>query len=272
MWQGIQKAAPKVKAAFVDLWDNKLPTLAKDAANGLISTINDVFGVNIPKIENIKFPTWEEIEKGFATWWSATKTNIQNATKWVLNLFDMPTETVEAISATVGEWWKGLVDVVVAACSWVLGLPTPPSVQGTIDKIKKWWNNITKNLNLTVLFGIEAQGNGAGIHASSSGNEHSGGVGLGFATGLRYVPFDEFPARLHEGEAVLTKLEATAWRRGESGGVQLDYDRLGRSVAAAMIPAMAGMSVQMDKQTVGRMVAPTVNREIAKDAQKRRYG
>jgi ATP-dependent helicase/nuclease subunit A len=75
-----------------------------------------------------------------------------------------------------------------------------------------------------------------------------------------------------EGEAVLTKLEATAWRRGESGGVQLDYDRLGRSVAAAMIPAMAGMSVQMDKQTVGRMVAPTVNREIAKDAQKRRYG
>lgn len=35
---------------------------------------------------------------------------------------------------------------------------------------------------------------------------------LGFATGLDYVPYDEFPARLHEGEAVLTKQEARSWR------------------------------------------------------------
>lgn len=41
---------------------------------------------------------------------------------------------------------------------------------------------------------------------------------LGHATGLDYVPYDEYMARLHEGEAVLTKEEAKRWRRGEMDG------------------------------------------------------
>lgn len=35
------------------------------------------------------------------------------------------------------------------------------------------------------------------------------------ATGLDYVPYNEYIARLHEGEAVLTKEQAERWRRGE---------------------------------------------------------
>lgn len=38
----------------------------------------------------------------------------------------------------------------------------------------------------------------------------------GYAKGLQYVPRDNFPARLHEGEAVLTKDQATKWRSGAS--------------------------------------------------------
>lgn len=38
----------------------------------------------------------------------------------------------------------------------------------------------------------------------------------GFATGLNYVPYDNFPALLHKGEAVLTAEEATTWRAGKS--------------------------------------------------------
>lgn len=41
----------------------------------------------------------------------------------------------------------------------------------------------------------------------------------GFATGLSYVPYDNFVARLHEGEMVLTKAQANALRGGSSGGV-----------------------------------------------------
>ena len=43
-----------------------------------------------------------------------------------------------------------------------------------------------------------------------------GGYGDGRAIGLDYVPYDNYAARLHEGEAVLTKAEAAQWRRGKS--------------------------------------------------------
>lgn len=39
-----------------------------------------------------------------------------------------------------------------------------------------------------------------------------------YASGLDYVPYNNFPALLHEGEAVLTASEAKAWRKGEGGG------------------------------------------------------
>ena len=38
------------------------------------------------------------------------------------------------------------------------------------------------------------------------------------ASGLDYVPYNNFPAMLHEGEAVLTASEADAWRKGNGGG------------------------------------------------------
>ena len=40
----------------------------------------------------------------------------------------------------------------------------------------------------------------------------------GFATGLNYVPYDDFVARLHEGEMVLTRAQANAYRNGQTGG------------------------------------------------------
>jgi hypothetical protein len=40
----------------------------------------------------------------------------------------------------------------------------------------------------------------------------SSGFGFSLASGLSYVPYDNFPARLHEGERVLTKSENKAGR------------------------------------------------------------
>ena len=43
-----------------------------------------------------------------------------------------------------------------------------------------------------------------------------------YATGLDYVPYDEFPAILHKGEAVLTASEAAAWRAGKKEGASVN--------------------------------------------------
>lgn len=45
----------------------------------------------------------------------------------------------------------------------------------------------------------------------------------GFATGLNYVPYDNFVARLHEGETVLNRKEATAYRAQKNGGSVLPH-------------------------------------------------
>ena len=42
----------------------------------------------------------------------------------------------------------------------------------------------------------------------------------GYAVGLPYVPYDDFPALLHEGERVLTRSEAAAYDAG-GGGIQI---------------------------------------------------
>lgn len=87
----------------------------------------------------------------------------------------------------------------------------------------------------------------------------------GFATGLSYVPYDNFPARLHEGEAVLTRLEAEQWRSGEATQPAVDPAML----TSSLVSALAGVTVQLDGQRVGQLVAPTVNREIAREAGRR---
>ncbi len=83
----------------------------------------------------------------------------------------------------------------------------------------------------------------------------------GYATGIDYVPYNNFPARLHEGEAVLTALEAARWRGGQAAPA-VDA----QSIAQAMAGALSGVAVQMDGRTVGQLVTPTVSREIARQA------
>ena len=52
----------------------------------------------------------------------------------------------------------------------------------------------------------------------SVGTDGSGRVWTNsHATGLNYVPYDEYQATLHRGEAVLTAAEARVWRNGGSG-------------------------------------------------------
>lgn len=96
----------------------------------------------------------------------------------------------------------------------------------------------------------------------------SGSTGY-LATGLNYVPYDNFAATLHAGEAVLNRADATAWRAGM--GSAIDYAALGEVVGQAVRAALNGVGVQIDGKTAGELLAEPVSRSIAQSAWKRRY-
>ena len=99
----------------------------------------------------------------------------------VKGLVSVGTEVVNSIKQGISNAWNGLV-------SW----------------FKNLFNSLFGNLkaNITV-----------------TGKKGGGGAGE-YATGLDYVPYDEFPAILHKGEAVLTAEEADVWRNG--GGMTIN--------------------------------------------------
>lgn len=91
------------------------------------------------------------------------------------------------------------------------------------------------------------------------------------AVGMDYVPYDGYPAQLHEGEAVLTKAEASDWRRGEGGTQGPTAAEIGAAVADAMRTVLNGMGVYMNENRVGDIVTERVSRNIAREARNRRY-
>lgn len=104
------------------------------------------------------------------------------------------------------------------------------------------------------------------------GNLLSGGSssGRGFATGLDYVPYNDYAARLHEGEAVLTKAEAVRWRSGESGE-KIDVTAMATAIGEAVCAALDGAAVEMNGERVGDLLTRRVSRNIAKNMRQMRY-
>jgi hypothetical protein len=71
------------------------------------------------------------------------------------------------------------------------------------------------------------------------------------ANGLNYVPFDGYRAILHQGESVLTRQEANAWRSG--GGI-----------GSAVRDAMSGIqfNVVLDSGVLVGQLAPKMDAKL----------
>lgn len=283
---GMLAAAGAIISDLGSKLKTKAEELLPNAINGVVDTINGLFGLNLPKIEKIDLPTWDELKESFTNWWEGLGEeggilkNLKGILSWGLGALDkMP--TLPEIITSVSTWWTETAYPAIADIfGWSLdGNPEPPSVSDVINTITKWWDElvtpllsgifswalgedvnfpelatvidkITKWWNETVLpgmtklfvdiFGVDPPDisqavkdikkwwedvkvqlgtlffpvSPTNVYTGESGVQHAGGYGDRFATGLDYVPYNEFPARLHEGEAVLTKLEAENWRNG----------------------------------------------------------
>lgn len=182
------------------------------------------------------------------------------------------------------------VDSAVDAVGNFFAITIPEAWTNVMNSISTWWGNITSGINSAIsamreFLGLnspggsstrvsygESYGGGSGATFAAFDDTSGGPGGLrGYATGLPNVPYNNFIARLHEGERVLTKAENAAYssRARNAGG---ESSNLAEAIAAAVVSAMSGMQVSMDGQRVGDIVTDRVSRNIAQAAYVGRFG
>lgn len=160
------------------------------------------------------------------------------------------------------------------------------TIAGLVSGIQSAWNAFVNSLNSTnaekgiksIQEGWESGGvagaasaawDSAWINPSNWGKDKNYGAGRSFATGLDYVPYDNFVAKLHAGELVLNRADATAYRAGNFGGISAES--ISQAVAVAVREALDGVGVYMGADRVGDLVTQRVSRNIAKGARAMRY-
>lgn len=172
--------------------------------------------------------------------------------------------------------WETIKTAVTAAWDAIVGFfgeTVPESFKQMLENIKNWWaENVQAPID-NAIFALQQflgmdDDKYVTVHYTTDGDPTGGAVGPRFATGFDYVPYDDYPAFLHKGEAVLTKAEATEWRRGGNG---MDLSQIGAIVAAAVREGMQGVSVHMSGEKVGDLVTDRVSRNMAQAAWEERY-
>lgn len=228
-------------------------------------------------------PSVDGFFDGIPTWWEETAQPALTAiTQWSFGELIVPAWGDFALS--IKDWWiNDFSPAMTAILTWNLGDLELPSIESVQEQIRTWWAAVTAGLSLSVSASYSRTFSQAeleqgqkdykdeidAISSPSLAPRSSKKNAPSKATGLDYVPYDNFIAKLHAGEAVLNRADATAYRAGNVGGI--DYARLGQITAEAVSNALAGMTVTMSGEQVGRLTAKTVGREIAKGTRSLRY-
>lgn len=152
-------------------------------------------------------------------------------------------------------------DIKSAWDSFVDSLNTT-NVQKSAKSIQEGWDN-------GGLAGAASAAWDSAWYNPSNWGKKNTGAGRSFATGLDYVPYDNFVAKLHAGETVLNRADATAYRAGNVGGISTES--ISQAVAVAIREALDGVGVYMGADRVGDLVTQRVSRNIAKGARAMRY-
>jgi hypothetical protein len=86
------------------------------------------------------------------------------------------------------------------------------------------------------------------------------------ASGLERVPRDNYIARLHKDEAVLTSTQAAAWRSGSMGGdvgrLEAAINNLGTMLQQVVANTAGGKQVVLDSGVLVGQLAPAMDAQL----------
>lgn len=147
-------------------------------------------------------------------------------TEGITGLWNKLTELNEQFGTEVGQWDKsGDAQAAAAATMSAFrdalaegGDTAVQAMSGLGSKLTSALQASIGTVTMTVNVVASGVGRGGNGGAARGGGGKASMVAFGHKDGLDYVPYDEYPARLHKGEAVLTAAEARAWRAGKRSG------------------------------------------------------
>ena len=232
---------------------------------------------------NFIAPNVEGFFDGASTWWEETAQPALTAiTQWSFGELIVPAWGDFALG--VKNWWiNDFLPSMTAILTWNLGDLKLPSIEDVQEKISTWWNTVKAGLKLSFSASYSRTFSQAeleqgqkdykdeidAISSPSLAPWSSKKNAPSKATGLDYVPYDNFIAKLHAGETVLNRADATAYRAGNVGGISAES--ISQAVAVAVREALDGVGVYMGADRVGDLVTQRVSRNIAKGARAMRY-
>jgi len=155
---GIAKAAPALIAKLPQIlskaWES-IKSIGLKLGNVLIDAINGVLGTNIPHLDEIKWPTWPEVQLAFTKAWDFIQDEAEKLMKLIFGETEdggidwpSPEETWKAIATTVTTWWGTISDTIAGACSWVLQMFGMPEVDAQLleEGVSNWFSGFVNTI------------------------------------------------------------------------------------------------------------------------------
>lgn len=228
----------------------------------------------VPMLENILnftlgmfgLPPLDETVEAIRTWWSGEGGVVSQIDEFLKTTFGFDMADIAQAVSDIQGWWNSVLTRLGDYLSTTFGINLP-SISDVAASIQSWWASVVSSvkLSLPAIFGGTPSLPSGGSFNRSGGAEPGSSTGRTFASGIDYVPSNGLGAILHEGEAVLNKRDATAWRNGGQQTISAS------ALASAVRSSLEGIVVMMDKEAVGRLTAKTVSREIERNARAGRF-
>lgn len=213
LWQSIKDVFAPVGEWFGELFGN-----IWDGLVNIFTPVIEWFTTNISEpVKKLFTGVWDKLKNGASQAWEGIKSVFSSVTSWFGDVFSKAWQKVKDVFSTGGKVFDGIKEGIVSVFKTVVN-----AIIGGINKVIAVPFNAINDI-LTTIRGIEV----AGIKPFDWVYTLTVPQIPKLSTGLNYVPFDEYPALLHRGEAVLTAAEARAWRNGQmtpamAGGITIN--------------------------------------------------
>lgn len=191
-----------------------ISTTIKTVVTAIWNGIKTVIGTIVSIIKMLVENKWNEIKTVVSVVGNAIKTvvtNVWNAIKTAISTI------VSAIKSVVVEKWNAIKYAVKNAMDAIKNTAinafnnVKEKISGVISDIKSAWQGLKDKITNNPIVATVRK-----VTESLTGAEDGN-----HAAGLRRVPYNNYLANLHQGEAILPRRDADKWRQGKGNTPQI---------------------------------------------------